>query len=70
MASKGNGRARNWEGSYWKRPDGRYNAELPYLAPDGTKYYAQTTKREEDEIKRWLNKKRFERDEVLLRPPE
>ncbi len=64
------GRARNWDGSYWQRPDGRWNSELPYLAPDGAKYYAQTTKRDEDEIKRWLNKKRYERDEGLLRPPE
>ncbi len=70
MAKKGSGRGKNWEGSYWKRSDGRFNAELPYLAPDGTKYYAQTTKRDEGEIKRWLNKKRYERDEGLLRPPE
>lgn len=70
MPKKGNGRGKNWEGSYWERPDGRYNAELPYLGPDGAKYYVQTTKRDEDEIKRWLNKKRYERDEGLLRPPE
>lgn len=70
MAKRRKGRAKNWEGSYWQRSDERWNAELPYLGPDGTKYYAQTTKRDEEDIKRWLNKKRYERDEGLLRPSQ
>lgn len=51
-----------WEGSVSKRPDGRWNAHLPYKAPDGSTKRISTTKRTRAEAVAWLNEKRAERD--------
>lgn len=59
-------RSRSWQGSYWGRSDGRYGAELPVLTPEGETTYITTTKRDEDAAIKWLNTKRYERDQDLL----
>src|SRR5215210_465098 len=58
-------KAANGEGSIYARPDGRYDCKLPVWTPQGTRYL-RTTKRDKNEARRWLTKKRSERDEGTL----
>lgn len=58
-------KAANGEGSIYARPDGRYDCKLPVWTPTGTKNL-RTTKRDKTEARRWLTKKRAQRDEGTL----